>query len=107
MNTPRAVGSASRLQPWSRLAHHILTIGMLAVGISSASAQLSTTTLAGSPLQTGSTNATGSLARFNNPQGVAVDSAGNIYVADAVNHKIRKVTSVGVVTTLAGSGSPG
>src|SRR5438552_10010455 len=50
----------------------------------------------------------GSAARFSNPVGVAVDSAGNVYVADTFNHAIRKVTPAGVVTTLAGlAGSPG
>ncbi|WP_184338484.1 NHL domain-containing protein, partial [Prosthecobacter vanneervenii] len=60
-------------------------------------------TLAGSAGESGSADGTGSVARFNNPTGVAVDSAGNVYVADKYNHTIRKVTSAGVVSTLAGS----
>jgi len=60
-------------------------------------------TIAGAPLQTGSTDATGASARFNRPVGVAVDATGNLYVADEVNCTIRKISPAGVVTTLAGS----
>jgi len=61
------------------------------------------TTVAGSAGSTGSTDAPGYLARFNSPRGVAVDSAGNVYVADYWNYTIRKMTPAGEMTTLAGS----
>ena len=51
---------------------------------------------------------TGSAARFSLPAGVAVDRAGNVHVADHGNHAIRKITPVGLVSTLAGlAGSAG
>ena len=66
------------------------------------------TTLAGSAGSQGSTNGTGSTARFKTPRGITTDGA-NLYVADNANHTIRKIViSTGVVTTLAGSaGSSG
>ena len=61
------------------------------------------TTLSGSPLQPGSSDGSGNAARFDNPARIAVDSAGNLYVADTDNQEIRKISSAGVVTTLAGA----
>jgi len=62
------------------------------------------TTLAGSPGTSGSTDGTGTAARFNSPTAIASDGAGNLFVADTNNHTIRQVVvSTGAVTTLAGS----
>src|ERR1051325_3796370 len=55
------------------------------------------TTLAGSVGQSGSADGAGTAARFNSPCGVAVDSEGNVYVADTANHMIRKITPAGEV----------
>lgn len=60
------------------------------------------TTLAGAPGAAGSTNGTGGAARFKGPRAVAVDNAINVYVADTLNHTIRKIAPNGTVTTLAG-----
>jgi hypothetical protein len=66
------------------------------------------TTLAGGVGQAGRVDATGMAARFNGPRGLALDGAGNLYVADSSNSCIRAVVlATGVVTTLAGTGMPG
>ena len=62
------------------------------------------TTLAGTALAQGSADGAGAAASFRSPAGVAVDSAGNVFVADSNNSTIRKITSAGVITTLAGYG---
>jgi len=49
----------------------------------------------------------GGQPQFNGPEGVEVDSSGNVYVADRNNHRIRKITPEGVVSTLAGTGTEG
>lgn len=65
------------------------------------------TPVAGSRGTPGFVNGTGAAARFNRPYGVAINSAGNIVLADAGNHALRVVTPAGVVTTLTGTGAAG
>lgn len=62
------------------------------------------TTLAGLAGRTSSVDGTGTAARFQDPYAVAVDGLGNLFVADATDHSIRKISSTGVVTTFAGTG---
>ncbi|MEV0262987.1 RICIN domain-containing protein [Streptomyces sp. NPDC050617] len=46
-------------------------------------------------------------ARLNTPRGIAVDSSGTVYIVDSENHRIRKVTADGKITTIAGTGAKG
>ncbi|PJZ79235.1 NHL repeat-containing protein [Leptospira meyeri] len=80
------------------------TFLLLFLASNTASSTAVVTTFAGSATS-GLVDATGTSARFNKPNGVAIDSAGNLYIADTGNHCIRKITSAGVVTVFAGSNS--
>jgi sugar lactone lactonase YvrE len=66
-------------------------------------------TLAGAgPTLCGSADGSATAARFDHPTGIALDPiSGNLYVADTVSNKIRRITPQGVVTTIAGSGVSG
>ena len=55
----------------------------------------------------GGDNGPASAARLNRPSGVAVDAAGNVYIADTDNNRIRKVTPGGIIGTIAGNGTAG
>jgi len=94
LNSPRAVAvdSTGNVYVAEQNNHTILKIAPGGI----------VTTLAGLAGNSGSANGTGSVARFNRPQGVAVDTTGTVYVADTGNNTIRQITPGGVVTTLAG-----
>lgn len=60
------------------------------------------TTFAGLAGNPGTNDGTGSNASFDSPSGIVADGSGNLYVADTLNHTIRKITPDAVVTTVAG-----
>lgn len=84
---------------------------LLLAGVWPLRAQDAVTSLAGQPLVNGGLNGVGTNALFSDPAAMVADSAGNLFVADSGNHAIRKVSSTGAVTTIAGqlgvSGSGG
>jgi sugar lactone lactonase YvrE len=52
-------------------------------------------------------NGTAAAAQLNYPHGAVMDSAGNLFIADTYNHRIRKVDTLGIISTVAGTGNPG
>jgi sugar lactone lactonase YvrE len=70
------------------------------------SGQVSTFAGAG-PTSCGGADGTTTSAQFNGPTGITIDVSNNLYVADTVSNKIRRITPQGVVTTIAGSGASG
>jgi streptogramin lyase len=62
------------------------------------------TTFTGLAGQAGNVNGSSSVAKFNNPSGVCITQAGDLYVSDRFNRSIRKITSSGDVTTVTGGG---
>ena len=95
-----------------------LLVSLLAIGLVSCtksnlapknqapSLQVTVSTLAGNTAK-GNKDGTGTAATFYNPYSVAVDSHGNLFVADVDNYLIRKITPAGVVSTFAGTGNAG
>jgi sugar lactone lactonase YvrE len=110
-NNPSVAEKGAQVN-WLRAARRaVACAAVFALGVASATAQsLAVSTHAGQTGVQGSAEAPSgpaTVAQFKNPSAVAVDSSGNLYIADTGNHKIRKVTSAGVVSTLAGTGAFG
>lgn len=92
-----AIDSSGNLFVASSSNHIILKITPLGV----------VTTFAGTIGVPGTTDATGTSAKFNGPSGLTIDSSNNLYVSDQTSCLIRKITSSAVVTTISGTGVAG
>jgi streptogramin lyase len=83
-----------------------VTANVVNVAVSCSVETYTSSTIAGSTTS-GHTDANGDSASFYHPYGVAVDTAGNLYIADSANNEIRKIDTRGNVTTIAGSTTSG
>jgi uncharacterized protein (TIGR03437 family) len=85
----------------------ILLVGALLAGSGNTAAQTITTIAGTGVLGYGGDGGLATAATVNNPRGLAVDAAGNIYIADVNNAVIREINTSGVITTVAGTGVAG
>src|SRR5260370_9921496 len=86
----------------------LLTATMLSLGAAARATADTITTVAGNGF--GGFSGDGGLATsasLSFPNGVALDAAGNVFIADTQNHRIRKISAGGIITTVAGTSSPG
>ena len=99
-------GNASFSQPWGIAtddAGNVYVVDRANNNVRKISPAGKVTTIAGHSLETGSADGAGAAATFNQPMGITLDGAGNIYVADTNNHTLRAITRAGVVSTIAGA----
>ena len=95
--------SAAEVSALDRLPSSLMGGSIQSTALNLTSANAAVTTFAGSAGTTGSTDATGTSARFKYPYSITTDGT-NLFIADSSNHTIRKIViSTGVVTTIAGS----
>jgi uncharacterized protein (TIGR03437 family) len=83
-----------------------VTVGQV-VGKIAGNGNVSTVAGSGAPRYFGGDNGPALEARLHTPSGIALDEAGNWYVADTANHRIRRIAANGVITTIAGTGVAG
>jgi sugar lactone lactonase YvrE len=104
--SPNGTGSAATIEPFGIVADRSGNLWVTDGGsVRKVTPAGVVTTFAGGPLPSSgatSVDGFGTAAVFNNPNGIAIDSSGNLYVADSGNDTIRKITPDGNVTTLAG-----
>ena len=112
MRDSTSKGSSSRFAELSRLGGGVraVKLALCAVLLAAAAAMQSSAdwridTIAGLPISGDGGPAV--QVQIGSPWGVAVDGAGNLYIADKYQHQIRKVDSTGIITTIAGTGTYG
>jgi hypothetical protein len=84
-----------------------LIIGLNIIGFFAFSQPIITTVAGNGTAGSGGDGGAATSANLNAPQGIIADGSGNLYIADSNNNKIRKVSSTGVITTIAGTGTAG
>ncbi len=94
------------MKHWSELGALIL-VGILIAATAGASAQTISTIAGNGTIGFAGDNGLATSAMLNHPKGIASDAAGNLYIADLDNSRIRKIGVSGIITTVAGTGVAG